>query len=103
MNPCSAGKMWDNYNKMKSANCKNCDKYFHCQGNYEAVHKCSGVLQVFTAETISNMREWNSSNPADSAEDQKANRFGRNGGSCASEYLAKVKCAYNPATGKCGA
>ncbi|CAG0903724.1 unnamed protein product [Cyprideis torosa] len=102
LNPCSAGKMWDNYNKMKAADCINCDKYFHCQGNYEAVHDCGGWLQRQTAEAISDLREWyQGSETADSAADQAANLFGRNGGDCASEYLRKANCAWNPKTGKC--
>ncbi|CAG0907049.1 unnamed protein product [Cyprideis torosa] len=104
-NQCSYDKMWDNYNKMKAANCKKCDKYFHCQGNYEAVHNCQGGFQRQMASIISNIREWSQWRPGsgsnDSAADQAANLFGRNGGDCASEYLRKVNCTWNPKTGKC--
>ena len=37
---CAAGKLFDNYNAMMDARCRNCDKYFHCQANYEAVYGC---------------------------------------------------------------
>ncbi|OXA63196.1 serum amyloid A-5 protein [Folsomia candida] len=102
-NPCSAGKMWTNYNAMKAANCRNCDKYFHCQGNYEAVRNCRGILQVATATAISNLREWAQGNDTpDSAADQAANVYGRNGGNCAGRYLGAVNCKWNPRTKKCG-
>ena len=92
---------------MIRANCRNCDKYFHCQGNYEAVYKCRGPFRETTAAAISNLREWyqgggsSGSGNVDSAADQAANRFGRGGGNCASRYLKKVKCAYNPKTKAC--
>ncbi|KAI0239621.1 hypothetical protein LSAT2_009669, partial [Lamellibrachia satsuma] len=35
---CAIGKMYSQYRKMQTVGCKNCDKYFHCQGNYNAVH-----------------------------------------------------------------
>jgi hypothetical protein len=35
------GKMLNaRYNEMKTANCKNCDKFFHCKGNSDAVYQC---------------------------------------------------------------
>jgi len=94
------------YNEMVRVQCKNCDKYFHCQGNYEAVHRCSGILQTFTAETLSNARELfggdsSGKGKADSDADQVANRFGRSGGNCAGRYLASARCAYNPSTRQC--
>jgi Serum amyloid A protein len=105
LNPCSAARMWDAYNDMKAANCKNCDKYFHCRGNYDAVYRCRGILQRATAETISNLREWvfgwKDASTGDSAADQVANLYGRNGGNCAARYLAAYKCAYNPSTRLC--
>ena len=52
LNPCSVGKMKANYDEMVRVRCKNCDKYFHCRGNYEAVHKCGGILQRTTAEIL---------------------------------------------------
>ncbi|XP_046451277.1 serum amyloid A-5 protein-like [Daphnia pulex] len=103
-NSCSARKMWDAYNEMKRVQCKNCDRYFHCMGNYNAVYSCSGSMddKKATAKQISDVREWAIfGGGADSAGDQEANLFGRNGGSCASRYLKNVRCAYNPATKQC--
>ncbi len=49
-----ARKMWEQYRAMRSSNCRNCDKYFHCKGNYNAVYSCSGNRSANrrTAETI---------------------------------------------------
>jgi len=92
--------MWSAYNDMRAANCRNCDKYFHCIGNYNAVHQCSGILQETTARHISNLREWRGG--SDSKADQEANKFGRGGGDCARRYLLIANCAYNPSTRRCG-
>jgi hypothetical protein len=73
-------------------------------GNYNAVYSCSGSMddKKATAKQISDTREWAIfGGGADSAGDQEANLFGRNGGSCASRYLKNVRCAYNPATKQC--
>jgi hypothetical protein len=37
-NQCSYDKMYEMYEKMKDVNCINCDKYFHCQSNYNAIY-----------------------------------------------------------------
>jgi hypothetical protein len=73
-------------------------------GNYNAVYSCSGSMadKKATAKQISDMREWAIfGGGADSAADQEANLYGRNGGNCASKYLKSVRCAYNPATRQC--
>jgi len=100
INSCSLRMMCEQFNAMRMANCRNCDKYFHCKGNYNAVYRCSGPNTRRTAELISNLREWldwrNWNNWSDSNADQAANRYGRNGNNCESAYLSAVKCAYNP-------
>lgn len=103
LNPCSVAEMTKAYNEMVRVACKNCDKYFHCIGNYNAVYKCSGILQETTAETMSNARELFGGNygSADSQADQEANKFGRSGGDCAKKYLKAFNCAYNPSTKQC--
>ncbi|XP_077507088.1 serum amyloid A-5 protein-like [Amblyomma americanum] len=99
---CAAGKLQSAYNELRAANCINCDKYFHCMGNYRAVRECnnSGAARR-VAEAISDCREEGETG-ADSAADQEANRYGRGGGDCAHRYLAAVRCAYNPTTKTCG-
>ncbi|KAG4067097.1 hypothetical protein HA402_000088 [Bradysia odoriphaga] len=103
LNTCSIAEMTAAYNEMVRANCANCDKYFHCIGNYNAVYKCSGILQVATAEAMSNARELfgGNSGTTDSEADQAANRLGRSGGNCAETYLAAGNCAWNPSTKEC--
>ena len=49
---CAIGKMLSQYRKMRSVSCTNCDKYFHCQGNYNAVHSCVGAAARTAAAAI---------------------------------------------------
>ena len=76
--------MWDYYNKMKDANTKGSDKYFHCLANCHATNRGEGGKSM--AEFISDFREWYQE-PFDGADaceaDQVANRQGRKGGNCA--------------------
>ncbi|XP_077546414.1 serum amyloid A-5 protein-like [Haemaphysalis longicornis] len=100
---CAAGKLQSAYDEMRSANCINCDKYFHCIGNYRAMNQCGNSDAARrAAEAVSNCREEADGGGADSAADQEANRYGRGGGDCAHRYLAAVRCAYNPDTKTCG-
>ncbi|PAA87120.1 hypothetical protein BOX15_Mlig010572g1 [Macrostomum lignano] len=101
---CPAWKMIQAYRDMVSANCKKCDKYFHCMGNYNAVHHCgANVLKNrLIAKAISDCRELcQSEKKRSSAADQVANRYGRNGGNCAGKYLCAYGCAYNPHNKSC--
>ncbi|KAG1959560.1 serum amyloid A [Pimephales promelas] len=76
--------MWRAYRDMKEANWKNSDKYFHARGNYDAAHRGPGGR--WAAKIISDAREstplrgLSNSGKSDSAADQEANRWGRNGG-----------------------
>ncbi|XP_070758706.1 serum amyloid A isoform X3 [Enoplosus armatus] len=74
--------MWQAYSDMKDANWKNSDKYFHARGNYDAAQRGPGGQWI--AEVISDTREWldikRGGSPADSAADQIANNWGREGG-----------------------
>uniref|UniRef100_A0A6M2CS54 Putative conserved secreted protein synganglion overexpressed n=1 Tax=Rhipicephalus microplus TaxID=6941 RepID=A0A6M2CS54_RHIMP len=99
---CAAGKLGEAYWKMYWANCKNCDKYFHCTGNYNAVHQCTNSAQASrAAEAISDCREEVDNGGEDSALDQQANRAGRRGENCSALYLEAVKCFYHPKNGTC--
>ncbi|RXN13955.1 serum amyloid A-5 -like isoform X1 [Labeo rohita] len=79
-----AKDMWRAYRDMRQANWKNSDKYFHARGNYDAAKRGPGGR--WAAKVISDAREavqgfGNSGRGrADSAADQAANRWGRNGG-----------------------
>ncbi|XP_076366056.1 uncharacterized protein LOC143254989 [Tachypleus tridentatus] len=98
---CAGIEMFKSYWKMSTIKCINCDKYFHCQGNYNAVYKCGRKSQsIRTAEVISDCREF-SQGGTDSGADQAANRYGRNGGNCAAKYLCDVNCKYNPNDDTC--
>ncbi|XP_037560325.1 serum amyloid A protein [Dermacentor silvarum] len=100
---CAAGKLQAAYSALRDANCINCDKYFHCIGNYRAVYECNNSEDARrAAQAISDCREEADNGGADSAADQEANRYGRGGGDCAQRYLAAVRCAYNPETRRCG-
>ncbi|XP_030621744.1 serum amyloid A [Chanos chanos] len=77
-----ARDMWRAYSDMREANWKNSDKYFHARGNYDAAKRGPGGR--WAAEVISDARESVQTNSGrgheDSAADQEANRWGRNGG-----------------------
>uniref|UniRef100_A0A3Q3NAC5 Serum amyloid A protein n=2 Tax=Mastacembelus armatus TaxID=205130 RepID=A0A3Q3NAC5_9TELE len=77
-----AGDMLRAYSDMREANFKNSDKYFHARGNYDAAQRGPGGR--WAAEVISNGREWIQGNSGRGAEDteadQRANRWGRQGG-----------------------
>lgn len=77
-----ARDMWRAYSDMREANTIGADKYFHARGNYEAAQRGTGGRHA--AELISNAREWvqggSGRGAADTAADQEANRWGRNGG-----------------------
>ncbi|KAI7814291.1 serum amyloid A [Triplophysa rosa] len=75
-----AKDMWRAYSDMKDANWKNSDKYFHARGNYDAAKRGPGGR--WSATVISNGREAiqrATGRGQDSAADQEANRWGRNG------------------------
>uniref|UniRef100_L7M0V3 Serum amyloid a protein n=1 Tax=Rhipicephalus pulchellus TaxID=72859 RepID=L7M0V3_RHIPC len=99
---CASGKMLAQFRAMNRANCKNCDKYFHCMANWQAIYRCRGRFNRKVATVISNCREYSQpGNPADSRGDEVANRYGRSGGNCGARYLRSYGCAYNPKTGRC--
>ncbi|KAL7405861.1 hypothetical protein ABVT39_008904 [Epinephelus coioides] len=76
-----ARDMWRAYSDMREANWKNSDKYFHARGNYDAAQRGAGGR--WAAEVISNGREWiqerTGHGAEDSAADQRANQWGRDG------------------------
>ncbi|ROI48911.1 Serum amyloid A-2 protein [Anabarilius grahami] len=69
--------MFRAYRDMRKANWKESDKYFHARGNYDAARQGPGGR--WAAKVISDGREALQRN-SDSAADQEANRWGRNGG-----------------------
>ncbi|XP_068203375.1 serum amyloid A-5 protein-like [Palaemon carinicauda] len=77
-----AGDMVRSYSDMRRANWKNSDKYFHARGNHDAAKRGPGG--AWASRVISNARErvdqWRGGSKKDSAADQAANRWGRNGG-----------------------
>ncbi|KAL4597377.1 serum amyloid A [Arapaima gigas] len=74
--------MWRAYSDMKEANWKTSDKYFHARGNYDAAGRGPGGK--WAAGIISDAREMVQGSSGrgheDSAADQEANRWGRDGG-----------------------
>nr|WFK92923.1 serum amyloid protein [Tridacna crocea] len=75
--------MWRAYRDMRRANTIGADKYFHARGNYDAARH--GLGGRHAARLISNIREGyqgalSGHGPEDTAADQEANRWGRNGG-----------------------
>ncbi|XP_063842376.1 serum amyloid A-5 protein-like [Scylla paramamosain] len=76
------GDMVRAYKDMRRANWRNSDRYFHARGNHDAASRGAGGR--WAARVISNARETvdrlRGGSAADSARDQEANRWGRNGG-----------------------
>ncbi|CAB1339290.1 unnamed protein product, partial [Coregonus sp. 'balchen'] len=74
--------MWRAYDDMRDSNWKHSDKYFHARGNYDAARRGPGGR--WAAEVISDARERFQGSSGrgheDSAADQVANHWGRNGG-----------------------
>ncbi|XP_076065351.1 serum amyloid A-5 protein-like isoform X1 [Oratosquilla oratoria] len=70
------------YVDMRRANYKGSDKYFHARGNYDAAQRGPGGR--WAAKVISDARESVQSSSgrgaSDTAADQEANEWGRNGG-----------------------
>lgn len=81
-----------NYRDMRRANTIGGDKYFHCKANCEASKRGSTGRKA--AKTLSGMREWFDRNIkgntlSESAEDERANRYGRVG----SRYMPERSCS----------
>ncbi|KAI0222276.1 hypothetical protein LSAT2_026485 [Lamellibrachia satsuma] len=100
---CAIWKMFWQYRAMRSANCRNCDKYFHCQANYNAVYLCSGTGARKAAIAISECREISQTgtDSPDGAADMRANAYGRNGGNCYARYGCANNCNYRPSDRSC--
>ncbi|CAN7989454.1 unnamed protein product [Ixodes hexagonus] len=104
---CAQGAMFGQYRRMNRANCRNCDKYFHCVANRNAM-RCGGRSRPGRANAwrvatvISNCRERSQGGGRDSRQDQAANLLGRKGGNCERAYLRRVRCFFHPRTGRCG-
>ncbi|XP_076366054.1 uncharacterized protein LOC143254985 [Tachypleus tridentatus] len=94
---CATKEMFKSLYKMTTRKCINCDEYFHCQGNYNAVFNCDQNLRSRqTAVAISDC--WQSLR---GETNRRANRYGRRGGNCARKYLCAVNCKYNPSHETC--
>ncbi|XP_070758697.1 serum amyloid A isoform X2 [Enoplosus armatus] len=86
MFPVEAGQgaydMARSYFDMRKAKCTGADKYFHARGNYDAAQRGAGGH--WASKFISDTREWldmkRGGSPEDSAADQIANNWGREGG-----------------------
>ncbi|KAI0222275.1 hypothetical protein LSAT2_026484 [Lamellibrachia satsuma] len=100
---CAFSEMFDQYLLMRYGNCTNCDKYFHCQANYNAVRLCSGGYERETAIVISECREISQlgTDSPDGAADMRAKEYGRNGGNCYAEYGCANNCNYKASNGSC--
>ncbi|KAH9365205.1 hypothetical protein HPB48_015733 [Haemaphysalis longicornis] len=77
--------------------------YFNCLGNSRAVNLCNNsTMARRAAQMAGDCIQKADAGGDESAITLEANLLGRNGGDCASEYLATVGCAYNPDTKTCG-
>ncbi|XP_050039906.1 uncharacterized protein [Dermacentor andersoni] len=98
---CAARKLFVNYRR--SMYCHNCNAYFHCQGNYEAIYDCQrdGRAQE-VAEAFSDCREHLEGAGSDNLVYNEIDLYGRQGGNCTQAYLVdNPRCHYIPATVVC--
>ncbi|EEC20416.1 uncharacterized protein LOC121047750 [Ixodes scapularis] len=100
---CATRKLFVNYRR--SIYCENCDSYFTCQGNYEAVFLCQQDAKAYElSEAFSECREeiQGKGYEADNLVLNEIDRFGRQGGDCMAAYLNKtLNCHYDPTTVVC--
>ncbi len=82
----------------KGPNLEGIDKYFHCKANCQAVRH--GEFAKDAAEAISDIREWTDELTGDTAEmcaeDQEANKFGKEGGTNSTRSCREVCWKYRP-------
>jgi len=95
-----AGDFYQNFNDMNTTRLGGGDKYFHCKANCEAARR--GLGGEDAACLISNAKEykdvyWSGHPASDSAADQAANRYGREGGANTNLPCELVCQPYRPA------
>ncbi len=94
------GDFLRNYTKMREANFKESDKYFHCKANCEASRR--GLAGEATAIGISELREWldhhiKGDSQKDCDDDRAANRHGRKAAGKKSNRSCRQACdVYRP-------
>jgi hypothetical protein len=97
---CARQAFYRNYDSMIEANWKKSDKYFHCKANCEAA-RC-GRYGREEACMLSDLREatdqlFKGDPPSASAEDQAANRFGRDQSTRRPDVSCQIVCSqYRP-------
>ncbi|XP_064472960.1 serum amyloid A-2 protein-like [Ornithodoros turicata] len=97
---CATREMFRGYQTMRRARCRNCERYFHCQANYNAVKNCNkSQAAKDAAKEISDCRENVS---GESWKYEEATRHGRDQHDCGDKFLRAVDCTYNPSSRRCG-
>ncbi|XP_037579928.2 serum amyloid A-1 protein-like [Dermacentor silvarum] len=98
---CGARGMYQTFSDMITANCSNCDNFFHCKAHYLAA-KCGGQDSSRVAEVVSLC--WIQSQRDEYGNrhgNEEAEEYGSNGGDCAERYLLREDCHYRPSSGEC--
>ncbi|XP_077487907.1 uncharacterized protein LOC144098863 [Amblyomma americanum] len=96
--------MYATYRTMLNLECPNCDLYFHCRANYNALRWCRKSRRSLEVNAmIGNCQDLSKPGrtPEQKAQEAKARQDGREQKDCASLYLRKVSCSYDPRSGKC--
>uniref|UniRef100_A0A131Z5D7 Serum amyloid A protein n=1 Tax=Rhipicephalus appendiculatus TaxID=34631 RepID=A0A131Z5D7_RHIAP len=101
---CVALIMYATYRTMLNLECPNCDLYFHCRANYNALRWCRKTKRSKEMNALiggcQNLSKPGRT-PEQKAAEERARQDGREQKNCASMYLAKAGCSYNPDTRKC--
>ncbi|XP_074595511.1 uncharacterized protein LOC141850721 [Brevipalpus obovatus] len=94
---CVGREMIAAFEEMELVACKNCQPYFDCLANLNAVTRCgskSRTLEAITAiEGCKKTKGYEMDKPAGA--------FGRSGKDCSASYLCSANCNYHPDTKSC--
>ncbi|XP_037282120.1 uncharacterized protein LOC119175046 [Rhipicephalus microplus] len=101
---CVALIMYATYRTMLNLECPNCDLYFHCRANYNALRWCRKTKRSKEMNALiggcQNLSKPGRT-PEQKAAEERARQDGREQKNCASMYLSKAGCSYDPDTRKC--
>ncbi|XP_065305782.1 uncharacterized protein [Dermacentor albipictus] len=101
---CVALVMYATYRTMLSLECPDCDLYFHCRANYNALRWCRKTKRSQEMNALiggcQNLSKPGRT-PEQKAAEERARQDGREQKDCARIYLGNSGCSYKPGSGKC--
>ncbi|XP_075553200.1 uncharacterized protein LOC142585954 [Dermacentor variabilis] len=101
---CVALVMYATYRTMLNLECPDCDLYFHCRANYNALRWCRKTKRSQEMNVLiggcQNLSKPGRT-PEQKAAEERARQDGREQKDCARIYLGNSGCSYKPDSGKC--